>query len=116
MKEYKMKLLKKRISSDFLNLKYENTFYQMSIYYLGNYLEDIRRGIFETSSLSVVIKPKSGNIEMSYAKGELFLSNNLFGYMSINEIDYLKELLEIAKKSGQYMLEEITKVEKGLLK
>lgn len=53
---------------------------------------------------------------MSYAKGELFLSNNLYGYMSINEIDYLKEMLEISKKSGQYMLEEIIKVEKGLLK
>ena len=109
MYSYDFKEKYRKQTDTFYIVKYENSFYELVLYYFGDYLLDSENGFFDERSLTVAINAKGNNIELSYINGEIFVNDYRLSDFSIYDVQKIKSLLTISSKCAEYIMNKINK-------
>lgn len=109
MYSYDFKEKYRKQTDTFYIVKYENSFYELVLYYFGDYLLDSENGFFDERSLTVAINAKGNNIDLSYIKGEIFVNDYRLSDFSIYDAQKIKSLLTISSKCAEYIMNKINK-------
>lgn len=109
MYSYDFKEKYRKQTDTFYIVKYENSFYELVLYYFGDYLLDSENGFFDERSLTVAINAKGNNIDLSYINGEIFVNDYRLSYFSIYDVQKINSLLMISSKCVEYIINKINK-------
>lgn len=109
MYSYDFKEKYRKQTDTFYIVKYENSFYELVLYYFGDYLLDSENDFFDARSLTVAINAKGNNIDLSYINGEIFVNDYRLSDFSIYDAQKIKSLLTISSKCAEYIMHKINK-------
>lgn len=109
MYSYDFKEKYRKQTDTFYIVKYENSFYELVLYYFGDYLLDFENDFFDERSLTVAINAKGNNIDLSYINGEIFVNDYRLSYFSIYDVQKINLLLMISSKCAEYIMNKINK-------
>lgn len=87
-------------SSDVKSLVAANDSYKITVFYYGEYAEDLAANAVSKYLTTVVCEAKGDNINIRYTSGHIYIDTSLIELIAINHIDGYKNLLDIAKASA----------------
>lgn len=90
-----------RRESEIKSLQLANDYYDVRIFYYGDYAYDYEHDCIQVENISMVCKPKGANLNINYVKDTLYLELNEFPIICPWQIEEFKSRLDIAKESAE---------------
>lgn len=87
--------------SEIKSLKLSNEEYKVTIFYMGDYVQDRQNGCCDVSNITVSCKPQNENFSLTFISGEIIVECSVNLLLRPKEIAAYRKLLEVAEEAAR---------------